>query len=363
MILNTNEPRTMHFDVNIQGVDYKQLKGSLKFTLEGVEYGFPVTILKDHMEVKVPALDDVIKKGLTDGKTIECNLDILGEGFYMMPWQGKFELKKQAVVEARMSYDEPSSRKPSISDKKSIDVKEPKISKSVVVNETKKELSMEEMLKDGNETENLLTMLEKLVSARLQKEGRISTKIENELSEIDDVEASALSGEDDNKELDIDKGITGKKGKRTIMTEPPKGAEDAQVDYKKESSSIVDKKLSKMNSLVERFLTVDSKSKRVKTTKKPVKRRITEKRKIKPVAKKQKQFIAKEPGQKITKDDITHLFESVGMKSKSTQDRLIERAKFLGGNEIDDIYHALTRILKPGHVSSPFEEYMKKNSS
>ena len=356
MILNTNEPRTMHFDVNIQGVDYKQLKGSLKFTLEGVEYGFPVTILKDHMEVKVPALDDIIKKGLTDGKTIECNLDILGEGFYMMPWQGKFELKKQAIVEARMSYDEPSSSKPKSTNKK-IDVKEP----SITVNESKQELSMEKLLTDGNETENLLTMLEKLVSARLEKEGRLNPK-ETDINEINDKKSSILSGEKDNKEIDIDKGIVGKKGKRTIVTEPPKESKDNKIDYKEESSSIVNNKINQMNSLVERFLSGNPKSKRIKTiNKKPVKR-IKEIKKINPV-KKQKRFIAKEPGQKITKADIKSLFESVGMKSKKTQLRLLERAKVLGGNEIDDIYHALTRILQPGHLSSPFEEYIKKNSS
>ena len=90
MKLKTNEAKSMQFDIAVHGIDYNVLQGSLKFMIEGVEYGFPVNVLKDEISVDVPALDEVIKRGLIDGSEVECKLDIFGEGFYMSPWQGQF---------------------------------------------------------------------------------------------------------------------------------------------------------------------------------------------------------------------------------------------------------------------------------
>ncbi len=104
--LNTDEKRTLQFEVSIQGIDYKELTGSLKFIIEDVEYGFPVKILADHIEVDVPPLDDIVLKGLVDDSVAECKLDIFGNGFYLNPWTGNFKLKTPVKMEAKMRYAE-----------------------------------------------------------------------------------------------------------------------------------------------------------------------------------------------------------------------------------------------------------------
>lgn len=104
--LNTDEKRSLQFEVSIQGIDYKELTGSLKFVVEDVEYGFPVTILSDHIAVEVPPLDDIIIKGLQDNVVAECRLDIFGNGFYLNPWSGQFTLKTPVKMEAKMRYSE-----------------------------------------------------------------------------------------------------------------------------------------------------------------------------------------------------------------------------------------------------------------
>lgn len=104
--LNTDEKRTLQFEVSIQGIDYKELVGSLKFIIDKVEYGFPVKILSDYIEVEVPALDDIVLKGLVDDSVAECKLDIFGNGFYLNPWTGNFKLKTPVKMEAKMRYAE-----------------------------------------------------------------------------------------------------------------------------------------------------------------------------------------------------------------------------------------------------------------
>ena len=182
MHIDTNEPKKMRFNVNIQGVDFKQLQGSVKFKLEGVEYGFPVDILKDHISVDVPPLDDIIKKGLNDGEMIECQLDVFGEGFYMNPWTGQFELKRKATVEATMVYDEVPSNSSSGIRQPKITLKEDNILED---DSEKSKISLKEDINDGNETEQLIKLLEKLVSKRLNvPEG--TTITDEEIADLSD---------------------------------------------------------------------------------------------------------------------------------------------------------------------------------
>lgn len=349
MYLNTNEPRTMHFDVNIQGVDFKQLQGSLRFNLEDIQYGFPVNILRDHIEVDVPPLDEIIKKGLIDGETIECQLDVFGEGFYMQPWTGHFELKRRAVIEAKMTYNDTTSPESPMKTMVEATMIEEKIEDKVI----EKKLVVEEDIKDGDETSQLIKLLEKLVSKRLSiPEGTTllpKDKTKNKTH--------------DNKDIDVSKGIMGKRGKRDIVIEPP------DEDGKIEKESKANKKLQIMDSLVEKFLTranlKDKPQKVQHKIREKAKRVIEQKLANRQSQKKEKTqqtlkpYIFKEAGDIITESDIHKLFKSVGMTKQSSQERIIEVAKKMGGDDISGIYHSLKRIVKPTKSPSSYEEFIK----
>ena len=336
--LNTSEARSMQFDARIQGVDYKLLEGSLKFILEGVEYGFPVKLLKDYIEVDIPALDSVIKKGLRDNEVIECQLDVFGEGFYMKPWTGKFKMRTKVHMEAKMVYNETVEDNPRHSTKpeKSIEVTPKSISENEII-----EGDLTENINE-NDTKKLLKMLEKLVSDRLSREG--TTLSPQEISEDDEEEAKSKP----NPDLDMDKGIMGKRGKRLIVTEPPN--DDAIKESKIDQlvDSILEKKFGKKPIRESRTpkRTVIPK----KTIKKKVfKKQITEKKK----------FVPLKVGDKVTPRDVKLLFESVGMVKQTSQKKMLERAQVVGGKGVDDIYHALVRLIRPSGIASPFDEYMK----
>ncbi len=103
--LNTNKKRVLEFSVNIQGVDYQDLEGVLKFTIEDVHYGFPLEIVSEKLTAEVPPLESIVKN-LKDKEIVECKLEVYGEGFYMNPWTGDFQLTRPVKVEANLQGEE-----------------------------------------------------------------------------------------------------------------------------------------------------------------------------------------------------------------------------------------------------------------
>jgi hypothetical protein len=99
--LNTDEIRNLQFEVSIQGINYDELQGSLKFIIEDVEYGIPVKIQRDLVSVEVPPLEEIVARGMKNGDIVECKLDIFGNGFYINPWGGQFELSTPVKMETK----------------------------------------------------------------------------------------------------------------------------------------------------------------------------------------------------------------------------------------------------------------------
>jgi len=99
--LNTDEIRNLQFEVSIQGINYDELQGSLKFIIEDVEYGIPVKIQRDLVSVEVPPLEEIVARGMKNGDIVECKLDIFGNGFYINPWGGQFELSTPIKMETK----------------------------------------------------------------------------------------------------------------------------------------------------------------------------------------------------------------------------------------------------------------------
>jgi len=84
--LNINEAKTLEFEVQIQGIGYKDLEGALRFVIDGVEYGFPATITETTVLVDIPPLSKIVRGGLKDGERASCKLEMWGDGFHMKPW-------------------------------------------------------------------------------------------------------------------------------------------------------------------------------------------------------------------------------------------------------------------------------------
>jgi len=105
--INPDDKRRLKFEVNIQGIDYKLLKGALRFNVNEIEYGFPVEVLEGSISVDIPPLGNIVKN-LIDNQEIDANLQVFGEGFFLEPWIGKFEIDIPVKVEAKMIDDNDS---------------------------------------------------------------------------------------------------------------------------------------------------------------------------------------------------------------------------------------------------------------
>ena len=103
--------KSMRFEwgIEIQGIDYKQLQGSLKFIVEDVEYGIPVSINETSIEVDIPPLKNVIKN-LANEK-IDSKLEIYGDGFYMKPWQEEVKIEIPAEVKVELKENNVNEEK------------------------------------------------------------------------------------------------------------------------------------------------------------------------------------------------------------------------------------------------------------
>ncbi len=99
--LNTEENRSLSFDVNIHNIDYKQLEGSFKLDLDGIQVGVPVKIIEDNITVEIPPLSEHIKT-LKHGEVVNGILEVFGNGFYLKPWEGEFQLTSPVKVEAKV---------------------------------------------------------------------------------------------------------------------------------------------------------------------------------------------------------------------------------------------------------------------
>ena len=166
--LNTDEIRNLQFEVSIQGINYDELQGSLKFIIEDVEYGIPVKIQRDLVSVEVPPLEEIVARGMKNGDVVECKLDIFGNGFYINPWGGQFELSTPVKMETKnfnMDNKQP--------DKKVVaELKEPKI-KDILDKESILEMLFEKLEEKGFKTEGYVAPKQPIKEPEILTETKI----------------------------------------------------------------------------------------------------------------------------------------------------------------------------------------------
>ena len=284
--LNTYERRSLGFEINIQGIDYKDLKGSLVFEVENVEYGFPVSIMQDHISVSIPPLKDVVMKGLDDKKIIRCHLVVHGQGFILEPWSGEFELHSPVRMEAKMLEVEDSDYTPSSS----------------------------------KSTKNL--------KPKITVEGKMKKNIEEQSTELSDDELINMFKKKILKENKIKKPVKKSKSREQL------------------ASDLVSKKLNEINNTVDRVLKSDIFLNEYKQSK-PVKQKFV---------KKVEQNIKK----KSNPSDVQQLFESVGLKNKTIQKKLIDRAIELGGDDEQSIFTTVEKMLGVKTEGTLFNQYVER---
>jgi len=328
LTLNTDEDKKLQFEVTIQGIDHKKLVGRLKFVVEGVEYGFPVEILSDHISVEVPPLDDIVKMGLREGEVIDCKLDVFGDGFYLNPWNGQFKLKTPVKMEARMTVDDGvATYKPEPFDKAAA---EKQIAKSLTVtlkdDNGVQERKIAEIDEPTNPYDDSSESLE-------DEEENAEKDAKDEMKDFRKTRRASESKLDKDEILEMLQKILERK-ERKKKTTPPR--RKVVGERKVEKPSLPSRKKKKLVEVVSRT------GKKYMVTE-AVAAKLVELSKIKKVVKSVKP--KKEKVVRVEENDLKKLMESVGMKNPSIQRVMLEKAEAIGGDEPSAQLEALKRLL------------------
>ena len=101
--LNITEKKEIKFDVNVSGINARDLTGSILLKIEEVEYGFPVKVMDGTVIVEIPPLDEFVKQELWDGQTLNAKLEIIAADTYIIPWEDTMMIETPVKIEATIS--------------------------------------------------------------------------------------------------------------------------------------------------------------------------------------------------------------------------------------------------------------------
>lgn len=104
--MNINERKKLKFGVAVSGVQTRDLAGTMRILIDGVEYGFQTSVLDDKILVEIPPLNDIVKTGLREGRTLKAKLDIDIADTHLTPWADTIKLITPVTVKASLSEEE-----------------------------------------------------------------------------------------------------------------------------------------------------------------------------------------------------------------------------------------------------------------
>jgi hypothetical protein len=102
MDININKKTSLTFELQLSGIKHNNLNGSLIVEIDQIEYGFPLTITSESASVDIPPFKNIIKRDIKNGEKFNVKLSLNGDGFYLRPWDGEFEVTSPIQVEAKV---------------------------------------------------------------------------------------------------------------------------------------------------------------------------------------------------------------------------------------------------------------------
>ena len=108
LYLNADEEKRLVFEMEIHGVETKDLHGSVRFFLHGVEYGFPAEIESNRITALIPPLSEIFGQKIEDGAIVEAKLELFTDKNYFKPWNGEIKLEAPMKIKAKLEGEDKS---------------------------------------------------------------------------------------------------------------------------------------------------------------------------------------------------------------------------------------------------------------
>jgi hypothetical protein len=189
--ININDSRDLNFEIELSGITSSQLEGRLRLVIDNIEYGIPATIKEGGIDIVIPPLKNLIQRELKEGETFAAKLDVHGDGNYLNPWSGEFQIHNPVALEAKIVEPKGKISEPAIS----VSINESRTTKQVKtktkttgkqkaqskINEMKVKVSKAKKYKNADEFKRNLTKED--VISWLNKKGTKNTQIQEILYE------------------------------------------------------------------------------------------------------------------------------------------------------------------------------------
>jgi len=112
--ININDSRDLNFEIELSGIGVTQLEGRLRMVIDNIEYGIPAQIMEKSIDIVIPPLKNLIQRDLKEGETFSAKLEVQGDGNYLNPWSGEFQIRNPVALEAKI-VETGQDAKPAIS--------------------------------------------------------------------------------------------------------------------------------------------------------------------------------------------------------------------------------------------------------
>jgi hypothetical protein len=96
--IHSNKDKNIIFEVQVSGINPKELSGHFRLMVDGIEYGFPAEISENSISVDVPALKSIINRPLRSGEKIKAKLELVGNDNYIPCWDDHVVVKSAVTV-------------------------------------------------------------------------------------------------------------------------------------------------------------------------------------------------------------------------------------------------------------------------
>jgi hypothetical protein len=113
--ININDSRDLNFEIELSGIGVTQLEGRLRMVIDNIEYGIPAKIMEKSIDILIPPLKNLIQRELKEGEVFSAKLEVQGDGNYLNPWSGEFQIRNPVALEAKIVELEKDGDKPVIS--------------------------------------------------------------------------------------------------------------------------------------------------------------------------------------------------------------------------------------------------------
>jgi len=100
--ININDSRDLNFEIELSGIGVTQLEGRLRMVIDNIEYGIPAQIMEKSIDIVIPPLKNLIQRELKEGETFSAKLEVQGDGNYLNPWSGEFQIRNPVALEAKI---------------------------------------------------------------------------------------------------------------------------------------------------------------------------------------------------------------------------------------------------------------------